>query len=45
MSDINPEGKDSKFKISDFVGIFIKNFKWAGKPSFKATRPKVCQKS
>ena len=28
MSDLNPEGEDSKFKIKDFMGILIKNFKW-----------------
>ena len=28
MSDLNPEGEDSKFKIRDFMGILSKNFKW-----------------
>ena len=27
MSDLNPEGEDSKFKIRDFMGILSKNFK------------------
>ena len=45
MSDLNPEGKDSKFKIRDFMGISSKSLNGRGKPSFKATPPKVCQKS
>ena len=28
MSDLNPKGKDSKFKIRDFMDILSKNFKW-----------------
>ena len=28
MSDLNPEGEDSKFKIRDFMGILIEKFKW-----------------
>ena len=43
MSDLNPEGEDSKFKIRDFMGIFIKNGR--GKSSFEAKPPKNCQKS
>ena len=29
MSDLNPEGEDSKFKVRDFMGISSKKFKWA----------------
>ena len=28
MSDLNPEGEDSKFKIRDFMGILSKKFEW-----------------
>ena len=28
MSDLNPEGEDSKFKIRDFMGFLNKNFIW-----------------
>ena len=27
MSDLNPEGKDSKWKIKDFMGNLSKNFR------------------
>ena len=27
MSDLNPEGEDSKCKIKDFMGNFSKNFR------------------
>ena len=29
MSDLNPEGEDSKCKIKDFMGNLTKIFKWA----------------
>ena len=28
MGDSNPKGEGFKWKIKDFMGIFIKNFKW-----------------
>ena len=45
MSDLNPEGEDSKFKIRDFMGFLVKTLNGRGKSSFKATPPKNCQKS